>query len=190
MKTSFIFVIFAALIAAAAPANAADPKPELRSMELVQPPIDWGDINRIWRLLKNEVGAPENFPPPPIVLDWDVPWYGRMGFQYPTAEHPEWRLQISIAPRTIDMYLMQKKYELILFGIGHELAHYLFLLRHNRYDLTLKIFDPGRPHHCDKEFVRVTRRIAQEIWNIYHSDDALSQMRLEVERSCRDFPQQ
>lgn len=158
----------------------------ITGIELTAPPIDFGDVNRIWERLKKDVGAPMDFPPPPIVLDWEVPIIARMGFQYPSKDFPDSRLQISVAPRTLDM--MER--EIIVWALGHELAHYLFLLRENNYDLTKKVFTANRKHHCDPEYKKVTQGVADEMWNIYHSDVLRNKMYNEVMMACASHPEQ
>lgn len=158
----------------------------IKAIELTQPPLDYVLLNRIWEILKKEVGAPKDFPPPPLTLDWEVPPSARMGYQYPTAEHPENRSQISLAPRTLDMF----GEEMLLFGISHELTHYLFLLKHNEFDVNKKFFDPGKPQHCDPEYQRVMRIVTDVIWDIYQSDPMRNQMHAEIRRSCAAHPGQ
>jgi len=150
------------------------------------PPIDLTLVNRLWEYAKKEMGAPNNIAPPKITLDWNVPKYARMGTQFPTIEIPDMPIQISIAPRTID----SEDRLIVIWGLGHEITHYLFALQENGWDLTLKVFSIKRRHHCDPEFKRITRGMAQELWNVYHSDDIRGKMFEEVIRSCANFPQQ
>ena len=158
----------------------------ITSVEQTPPPIDFQSINRIWKWLTSEIGAPADFPPPPLALDWEVPLFAKMGFQYPTEEYPNTRLQISIAPRTIDM----ESPKMLLFGIGHELAHYLFLLRDNDYNLAKHVFAPGKPHHCDLAFMEITRGVADLIWSMHHDSPVRDAMYAEIDKSCQKYPGQ
>ncbi len=155
-------------------------------IELTEPPLRYSDINAVWEMLKEEVGAPGDFPPPPLVLDWEVPHKARMGFQYPTVNYPQYPLMVSIAPRTIDTW----HHELVTYGVGHELLHYLFLLRDNGFDLEKRTFDEASPHHCNREFMRISRLIADRIWDMYHSTEHRSVMYDEVTKSCFNQPGQ
>lgn len=177
-----LFVVLGALAQAPAHAQTA----QLPGIELKQPPIDFEMIHRIWVMLKKETGAPDSVPYPPIVLDWEVPKIAMMGTQYPTKEYPDNRLQISLAPRTLDMMEFQQ----IQFGIGHELTHYLFLLRANGWDPHRKFYVPGKPHHCDPEFQRITHMITQKIWDTHHDDAMRNRLANEPRRSCTEHPEQ
>lgn len=154
--------------------------PKITEIEISQPPIDLVDVNRVWFRLKREMGAPVDLPPPPIAIDWEVPIIAKMGTQYPSKEFPEYRMQISIAPRTID----SESDEMILFGIGHELVHYLFIMRENDYKIQ-EIYKVELLHHCNMEFQDFTRIVIDEIWNIYHMNKNL--MNNEIVKSCSNF---
>ena len=157
----------------------AEPLTETKiiEIEISQPPIDLQHVNWIWERLKKEIGAPNDLPPPPIVLDWEVPIYARMGTQYPSKEFPTYRMQISIAPRTIDT----ESDTMILFGIGHELVHYLFIMRENDYEIK-EIYTVELMHHCNMEFQDYNRIVIDVIWNIYHM--AKHRMNDEIVKSC------
>lgn len=185
MASKFIFsiVMLSFCFAFASDSHAKVKTYSFTGVELTQPPIEWDDMERVWLRIKKEVGAPENLTPPPLVLDWEVPFYAKMGFQYPTEKFPNNRMQISIAPRTLDML----PWHMILYGIGHELTHYVQLMKYNDFNLKVKFFLVGSPHHCDIEFRRITDIVADEIWNIYHSDTDRNQMFNEGVRSCAKF---
>ncbi len=159
---------------------------QLKGIELTQPPIDLEMVHRVWLTLKKETGAKENIPYPPIVLDWEVPRIALMGTQYPTKEFPNNRLQISLAPRTLDTL----DHQLLLFGIGHELTHYLFILRENEWDPHKQYYVVKRRHHCDAEFQRIMRVTIDLIWNTYHDDGMRSRLSNEPRRSCVEHPEQ
>ena len=164
----------------------ADETGQLKGIELTQPPIDLEMVHRIWVILKKETSASLNTPYPPIVLDWEVPRIAMMGMQYPTKEFPDNQLQISLAPRTLDML----DHQMLLFGIGHELTHYLFVLRENEWDLYKKYYVVKRLHHCDAEFQRIMRVITDVIWNAYHDDAMRNRLANEPRRSCVEHPEQ
>ena len=155
-------------------------------IENTPPPIDIEMVEKIWLYLKQVTKAPVNLPAPKIVMDWEVPPLARMGYQFPTQEYPETISQISIAPRTVDMWPR----DIVSWGIGHELTHYIFLMRENNYEIDRKFFYNFRKHHCDKEFMEVTRNIADLIWSTYHSGSDKTKMYDEVQKSCFNNPDQ
>lgn len=150
------------------------------------PPIDIGMVTRIWNYVKKETSAPDNLPTPSIVMDWEVPPIAKMGFQFPTEEYPKNVSQISIAPRTVDMWPQ----DMISWGIGHEITHYVFLMRENDWNTEKKIFVNKLKHHCNKEFIKITKGIADLIYSTYHSDIDRRKMYDEVMMSCRIHPEQ
>lgn len=155
-------------------------------IELTPPPIDYYALNRIWGRLVKELNVPSHVIPPPIVLDWDVPIQARMGFQWPSKKYPNYRMQISVAPRTIDLW----NDALVSFGIGHELLHYILIMRENGYNTKNKVFENTLFHHCNEEFKRLQKVIAETIWNIYHSSSDRSRMHDEIIKSCGKFGNQ
>lgn len=157
-------------------------------IEMSAPPVsklDPADVARVWGRIKKELNAPADLPMPPIVLDWEVPVYAKMGFQYPNPIFPNTRMQISIAPRTLDIGR-----EMLLFGIGHELTHYAFLMRDNEWNPAKKVFEKESLHHCNAEFMGINRKVSDEIWSMYHSDVQRSAMEGEISRSCSRHPGQ
>jgi len=158
----------------------------ITGIEVTPPEIDFDVINRLWEFVKKTTHAPPDLPPPPLVLDWHVPPFARMGFQYPTAKFPDNTMQISIAPRTIEGY----NKEMVAWGVGHELVHYAFIMRENNWQNQRATFADNLKHHCDLEFKKITRTIADEIWKIYHSDTQRAAMYDEVEKSCFNEPNQ
>ena len=159
---------------------------ELQSIEYTPPEIDYDVIARLWGFVKRQTGAPKDLPAPRLVLDWHVPPFARMGFQYPTDQFPHNAMQISIAPRTIEQYSK----EMVTWGVGHELVHYAFIMRENHWRRGQKTFQDQLKHHCNPEFKNLTRAIADEIWKIYHSDTQRAAMYDEVEKSCFNEPNQ
>lgn len=158
---------------------------KVQPMVITAPSIDYQLVNLMWDYIKKETGAPADLPPPKFVLDWHVPIIARMGTFTPTEELPDLDFSIHVAPRTIDMWdpLM------VLFGMGHEMAHYAFILKENDWK-TKKIYTVNWKHHCNPKFKLITRGLAQLLWNVYHSDDNRAKMFEEVQMSCANFPQQ
>ena len=138
----------------------------ITGIEVTPHDIDFDVITRLWGFVKKTTDAPGSLPPPPLVLDWHVPPFARMGFQYPTPQFPDNLMQISIAPRTIESYSK----EMVAWGVGHELVHYAFIMRENQWQNRRATFADSVKHHCNLEFKAITRAIADEIWSIYHSD--------------------
>jgi hypothetical protein len=159
---------------------------DFQQIEYTPPEIDYDVIARMWEFVKQSTQAPADLPPPRLVLDWHVPPFARMGFQYPTEKFPEYAMQISVAPRTIEQYSK----EMVSWGIGHELVHYAFILRENHWRRSQTTFQDQLKHHCNPEFKQITRAIADEIWHIYHSDTQRAAMYDEVEKSCFNEPNQ
>lgn len=182
MKKSF-FVAGLLVWALNAPLWAGD---AITGIKVTAPEIDFDVITRLWGFVKKTTQAPADLPPPPLVLDWHVPPFARMGFQYPTPQFPDNTMQISIAPRTIEGYSK----EMVTWGVGHELVHYAFIMRENLWQNRRATFADNLKHHCDLEFKQITRAIADEIWNIYHSDTQRAAMYDEVEKSCFNEPNQ
>lgn len=150
------------------------------------PPIDLEMVERVWQFLKQSTGAPKTLPPPKIIMDWDVPPLARMGYQFPNSEFPDTISQISIAPRTVDMWPR----DIVTWGIGHEMAHYIFLMRENNWETNRTTFFNFRKHHCDPEYMELTRQIADLIWSTYHSSSDRTKMYDEVQKACFNHPEQ
>lgn len=155
-------------------------------IENTPPPIDLEMVERIWQYIKTATNAPKNLPPPKIIMDWEVPPLARMGYQFPTETTPDDLSQISIAPRTVDMWPK----DIVSWGIGHEMAHYVFLMRENGWETERKWFYNFRKHHCDLEFQQITKGIADLIWSVYHSTADKTKMYDEVQKSCFMHPDQ
>jgi hypothetical protein len=180
-------VLFIVLLSIVCSANAGPSRPgDILVIENPPPPIDLEVVNRLWHYIKKAINAPADLPPPPIVMDWKVPIMARMGTQYPDENEPNLRFQISIAPRTVDMW----EPEMVLYGIGHELVHYVFILRENNWDTTKRTYVVKLKHHCDREFKAITRGVADKLWNVWHSGTLRAKMYDEVIKSCGDNPEQ
>jgi len=160
--------------------------PQIEQIVVPPVPIDLELVNRLWEYGKKRVGAPDDLPPPPITLDWEVPRIARMAMQYPTVQEPNYPIQISIAPRVVDM----EDRLLVTWAIGHEITHYLFLMREFDWNHKQATYNPTRKHHCDPEFKDITKGMGEVLWNVYHSTDFIMKVRDEIVKSCANFPQQ
>jgi hypothetical protein len=154
-------------------------------IELTEPPIDYYMVDRIWTMLKRETGAPSDLLPPPLVLDWNMPQLAKMAFQYPTNEYPDNRIQISVAPRTIDLWSR----DVVSWGVGHEYLHYLWILEENGWRMS-GTFETKRKHHCNGDFMAITNKVADLIWSVYHDGQEQSTMYKEAHTACRERPNQ
>ena len=148
--------------------------------------LDWLIINRVWTFVKTQTGAPADLPMPPIFVSADMPAAARMMFQYPTRENPQDRMVIMINPTTLETY----DRDMIDWGLGHELTHYAMILQENNWDLTRETYNQTILHHCNREFMRITRQIADLIYSVYHDERDRYQMYHQVQRSCVDQPHQ
>ena len=147
--------------------------------------LDWPVIELEWKFIKQRVGAPIDLPMPPIIVE-TLPPGARMMFQFPIHDDSDYDMQIIISPETLKHY----GYEMIDWGLGHELTHYAFIMRDNNWDYTKKTFVQTFPHHCNPEFMRITRNIADLIYNIHHGQRERYMMLNEVQRSCLSNPTQ
>ena len=148
--------------------------------------IDWRTVNKEWEFIKEQVGAPKDLPMPPIIVDPTLPSGARMMFQFPTKEDSSVVMQIMINPKTINDY----NTEMIDWGLGHELTHYAFVMRENDWDYTRSWFNITIRHHCNREFMRITKELADVIYNVYHGERERYAMWDQVQRSCVTQPNQ
>ena len=145
--------------------------------------IDEDSANRIWCWMKQEVHAPLDLPPPPVLVG-PLPWNKYSVFVFPTSNAPDDVFSIEIGSDTLE-------YEdplFVLWALGHELAHVLFTLRPFGFKKQAS-YPSALPftQHCDPEFGRITRGTADVIWNIFHSSQQRSRMlALERERYGRE----
>jgi hypothetical protein len=147
--------------------------------------IDRAMTEKIWVFIKQETQAPENLPLPPILFDEKIPKEARMMFQFPSEDAPDNNLQISIGTRGTYLW----KQEMFLWALGHELTHYAFLMQENQWQQK-PIYDNNIRHHCNVEFMRVTRDIVEIIWEQYQSVVNRMRMYNEVFKSCARQPLQ
>lgn len=148
--------------------------------------LDHYTIEREWIYIKEQTNAPPDLPMPPIIVDSTLPQAARMMFQFPTQNDSNVVMQIMINPNTTKDYNI----EMIDWGIGHELTHYAFILKENNWELNKPSYVYTQKHHCNKEFMRITRNLADVIYNIYHGERERYRMWDEVQRSCVTHPNQ
>lgn len=147
--------------------------------------IDKVMTEKIWVFIKKETQAPDNLPLPPIFFDEKIPKEARMMFQFPSEDAPDNNLQISIGTQSTRLW----KEEMFLWALGHELAHYAFLMQENQWQKKT-IYDNNIRHHCNTEFMRITRDIVEIIWEQYQSVVNRMRMYNEVFKSCTRQPLQ
>ena len=134
--------------------------------------MDVDSANRVWCWMKHQVHAPLGLPPPPVFVG-PLQLNKYSVFMFPTPEAPDDVFSIEIALDTV-------QYEdplFVLWALGHELAHGLFTLR--PFGFQQQTFYPAALpslQHCDPEFRRVTRGVANLLWDIYHSSDQRARM--------------
>lgn len=167
----FVFVSLTLLTTAAAEgATRSSPCPHEGNFKTLPAGIDVESANRIWCWMKREVNAPLDLSPPPVFVG-PLPWNKYSVFVFPTSRAPYAALSIEIGSDTVQ----HEDPLFVLWALGHELAHALFTLRpfgfeeQASYPLALPF-----NQHCDPEFRRVTRGVADEIWNIFHSNQQRS----------------
>lgn len=148
--------------------------------------LDRYTIEREWTFIKQQLNAPADLPMPPIEIDPNMPKTARMMFQFPTANDSGITMKIFINPKTLKDY----NTEMLDWGIGHELTHYAFILRENNWELNRSSYNYTIKHHCNKEFMRITKDLADVIYNIYHGERERYRMWDEVQRSCAQYPNQ
>jgi len=185
-RVTQILLALALSVSAAAEANAAgwpSPCPYEGDFRTLPAGIDKDSANRIWCWMKQEVNAPLDLPPPPVLVG-PLPWNKYSVFVFPTPNAPDDVFSIEIGSDTL-------QYEdplFVLWALGHELAHALFTLRPFGFKKQAS-YPSALPftQHCDPEFGRVTRGAADVIWNIFHSSQQRSRMlALEKERYGRE----
>lgn len=148
--------------------------------------LDWRVINQEWEFIKQQTGAPNDLPMPNIIIDPTLPSGARMMFQFPTKQDSVIPMQIMINPKT----LVEYNREMIDWGVGHELTHYAFVMRENNWEYTKEYFAITQKHHCNREFMRITKELADVIYNVYHGERERYAMWDQVQRSCVTQPNQ
>jgi hypothetical protein len=148
------------------------------------PPLDEETflIERYWSWLKAEVDAPSDLPWPRIDIE-PLPRTVRMAFIFPTAEAPWRQTRIVISPRSVDRAAGSERLS-VVGELAHEIVHYVLILAENGWDFEADIMRNDVHHHCDHEFMRLTRQIANFIWVTYHSNDAIRSVDHMVQLAC------
>ncbi len=149
------------------------------------PSIDVSMTEKIWVYIKHETHAPEDLPLPPILFDEKIPRQARMVFQFPSEDAPNNALQISIGNASTRWW----NQEMMLWALGHELTHYAFLMQENDWEAK-NVYVNNIRHHCNFEFMRITRDIVEIIWERYQNVSARMRMYSEVHKSCARQPLQ
>ena len=149
------------------------------------PSIDMAMTEKLWVFIKQETHAPDNLPMPPILFDEKIPKQARMVFQFPSEDAPDNALQISIGNASTRWW----NQEMMLWALGHELTHYAFLMQENEWE-TKNTYVNNIRHHCNFEFMRITRDIVEIIWEKYQNVAARMRMYSEVHKSCARQPLQ
>lgn len=175
LRLTEIVLLAALTVLATNEAGSADrssPCPDAGNFRTLPAGIDLESANRIWCWMKQEVNAPLDLPPPPVLVG-PLPWNKYSVFMFPTQKAPDDVFSIEIGSDTVE-------YEdplFVLWALGHELAHALFTLRpfdfeeQTSYPLALPFIQ-----HCDPEYRRITKGTADVIWNIFHSSQQRSRM--------------
>jgi len=145
--------------------------------------LDPNRVTQVWAYLLSEMKGPAHLNRPPMVIDPELPTSARFVFEFPSQDAPENPLQIRVSPRTLNEWRGSTLY----WGLGHELAHYLFLRSENAW-LEKSQYESELHHHCDPEFMTLTRKLADFLEQ--NSTQALMQMYAEGFRSCMRNPQQ
>lgn len=164
-----LLVFFALCTSAAADGVSKRPLPCPAAGDFQQLPagLDLESANRVWCWMKQEVRAPLDLAPPPVLVG-PLPLTKFSVFVFPTPEAPGNEFSIEIATTT----MRHEDPLFVLWALAHELAHSLFTLRpfgfepQTSYPATLP-----NVQHCDPAFQRVTSGAADVLWDIYHSSD-------------------
>lgn len=147
--------------------------------------LDMQMTGRIWEFIKKETLAPADFPLPPIMLDENIPKEARMVFQFPSEDAPQNTMQISIGTNGTRLW----KQDMFLWALGHELTHYALLMQENQWEQKVVYVNNIR-HHCNMEFMQITRDIVEIIWEKYQNVVGRMRMYSEVHKSCARQPLQ
>ena len=148
------------------------------------PPLDQEAhlIERYWTWLKEEAGAPANFPWPSIHIE-PLPRTVSMAFVFPTHEAPWHEARIVMSPRSIDRANGPDRLT-VVGELAHEMVHYILVLAENGWNLDAGVLKNEVHHHCDDEFMRLTRQVGDFIWKVYHSNDAVRSIDQMVRLAC------
>lgn len=145
----------------------ASPCPLEGDFQTLPSGLDVDSANRVWCWMKQQVHAPLDLAPPPVLVG-ALPLTKFSVFVFPTPKTPDAPFSIEIAANTV-------RYEdplFVLWALAHELAHSLFTLRPFGFE-PQSTYSASLPNvqHCDPEFQRMTNGAADVLWDIYHSSD-------------------
>lgn len=147
--------------------------------------LDAQTVARMWNFIKSKTDAPEELAIPPIVVDESLPKNVRLMFEYPSQQTPDAAMRIRLNPRNMVAWNNGMWH----WAVGHEMTHYVFLLRENGWQQKAW-YENRLKHHCDYEFMTITQNIAELLWEIYESSEDRLHMYIEANKSCRHQPNQ
>jgi hypothetical protein len=142
-------------------------------------------VSRMWNFIKSKTQAPADLAIPPIVMDESLPKNVRLMFEYPSQYAPKTEMRIRLNPQSMVAWNNGMWH----WALGHEMAHYAFLLRENGWQ-EKTWYENRLKHHCDHEFMTITQNIAELLWEIYESSEDRLHMYIEANKSCRFQPNQ
>jgi hypothetical protein len=173
----------AALVALLLPLNPMPARPSSSEVDLPMPlDLEADLVTRYWSWLLEEVDAPPGLPWPRIEIA-PLPRTVRMAFVYPTSDVPWQEMQIVMSVRSIDRAAGPE--HLVVVGeLAHELVHYVLVLKENGWDVSGETFRQAEHHHCQPEFMRLTRQVGQFIWDVYHSPASVRSVEHMVRLAC------
>ena len=148
-------------------------------------PLDNASLNKIWAWLKTQTSSPKDAPMPNLVIQSDLPPAARLMFEFPSESEPNNPMQISISHRTSHTWSRP----MLNWAIGHELVHYVLLMRENNWK-SQAIYKNEIKHHCNSEFMDLTAGIADLISDAQPQAHERLSMYAEIFRSCVRFPEQ
>jgi hypothetical protein len=150
------------------------------------PNTDLAVINKVWQYVKREAGADPNLPAPKIWVSGSTSKKYEMATSYPTAKIPNGALGIFIQP-DVDRKMSRQLYT---WELGHEMMHYILILKENGWNTKKAVYQDKAKHHCDPEFQRITLGVADVIAEAYRSRLELSEMYYRVDHNCFVQPDQ
>ena len=143
-------------------------------------------MERVWARLVKEMNIPVGIEPPPMIFDSSYPSDVNMAFVYSIM--PEYIVpsHIAVSPRAINKKNLSADH--FIWGIGHELTHFAFVMRDNGWKYAPYYVEKTKHHHCNREFQRITKALADEIWDAHHDDTMRAFLYGEVILVCEYSP--
>ena len=139
-------------------------------------------LDHFWVWLKQETGAPDYLPAPDISIE-PLPNNNKMALLYPTVFDADVALRVVISPNTLQRAVGDGRL-LVLSELAHELVHYVLLLQEHDWQYALFRFNKAQHGHCDAEFQRLNRHIAEIIWQSYHSNVTVRAVDQLIQKAC------